>query len=524
MLQFLSNNLNPIFVKEIRQFTRSNFIVALVNFYILLLVLEFISFLPSIVTRNAMFISFCWWEFGNIVVWTCFFSVIVRTVWSTSVERSNDDLMFCSLLKPSTIVWGKLLTGFVITFILMSIMLPFVMLFNLIGGSDLLYVMLVFVEIFIFVQVMNALAILIAASTFKMPFANFLSLVAISIVFGVLNMFAIKITGRWQHMFVSEKITAITMILISATIAFVLFACAAIAKFSPQNSNRSFYVRLIATVIFITVIGCTSFISPSADKLTFIVPMSFTALVFFFITVVCERDQWTPRIRRSLPQSLVFRFILFPFYTGSACGLVWIGLMMGLLVWSDLLIFSPSLSGITSLLFCDQNGWCLQVTLLFIFVFDFCVTAMLIRSWFFKWIDTSKVWLLAILIFLFVTLCSFIVIGICIPSEDFNFARMDLYKDSWLSILNPIILFNFPISSSRDIFDILIIFDIPINIIFEGVPLYRYYGAIGWAIILLPFLIIWYRQRLKNFSPYNIEESISYEEAKETARNSTVVE
>jgi hypothetical protein len=522
MLQFLSNNLNPIFVKEIRQFTRSNFIAVLVNLYILLLLFVFISPLELIMTRDhlALTISFFWWEFGNVVVWTCFFSVVVRTVWSTSVERNNDDLMFCSLLKPSTIVFGKLLTGFVITFILMSITLPFVVLFNLVGGSDLLYVMLVFVEIFIFVQVMNALAILIA-STFKMPFANFLSLVAISIVFGVLNMFANNLTEGWQYMLVSEKITVITMI-----IAFVLFTCAAIAKFSPQNSNRSFYVRLIATVIFIIVIGCTSFISPSVDMLAFVVPMSFTALMFFFITVVCERDQWTPRIRRSLPKSLIFRFILFPFYTGSACGVVWIGLMMGLLVWFDLLVFSP-LSDVTSSLFCDRNGECLQVTLLFIFVFDFCVTAMLMRSWFFKWIDPSKVWLLAILIFLFVTLGSFIVIGICISFDDVPLTSMDnlwyRYKDSWISIINPIILFEFPISSSLDINDILIV-DIPNNIIYAELQLYRYYGAIGWAIILLPFLFVWYRQRLKNFSPYNIEETISYEEAKETVKISTITE
>jgi hypothetical protein len=147
---------------------------------------------------------------------------------------------------------------------------------------------------------------------------------------------------------------------------------------------------------------------------------------------------------------------------------------------------------------------------------------MLIRSWFFKWIDPSKVWLLAILIFLFVTIGSFIVIGICISFDDVTIADLpDLryrYQNSWISIINPFILFAFP-SYSLDIFDILN------DIIFYDVPLYRCYGAIGWAIILLPFLFVWYRQRMKNFSPYNIiEETISYEEAKEAARNSTVVE
>jgi hypothetical protein len=52
----------------------------------------------------------------------------------------------------------------------------------------------------------------------------------------------------------------------------------------------------------------------------------------------------------------------------------------------------------------------------------------------------------------------------------------------------------------------------------------RCYVAICWAIILLPFLFVWYLQRLKNFSPHNIEEPFSYEEAQEAVKNLNVVE
>jgi hypothetical protein len=252
--------------------------------------------------------------------------------------------------------------------------------------------------------------------------------------------------------------------------------------------------------------------------------------MFFLITVVCERDQWSPRIRRSLPQSLILRFILFPFYTGSACGLVWIGLMMAVLVLVDLFALFPFLKG-TSLFLCDQKDQCWAIVLLFIFIFDICVTAMLIRSWFLKQIQTSRVWLIAILVLTFVTFGSIIVAGIYFACQGVNFMGVTnlystwwiKYRESGISSINPFMLFVM----SHDLFFTeppMIIIEVIANFIEDKVPLTRCYGAIGWAIILLPFLFVWYRQRLKNFSPYNIEEPISYEEAKEAVKNSTITE
>jgi hypothetical protein len=540
MLQFLNNNLNPIFVKEIRQFTRSNFIAVLVNLYILLLVLAFLNFLFEFETSNKdmSVIGLLWLTFCYIVLWTCFFSVIVRTVWSTSIERNNSDLMFYSSIKPSTIVFGKLLTGGAITFVLMSVTLPFMVLLNSIGGSHLQYMVLVLIEIFIIVQVMNALAILIA-SIFKISFAPFISLFLTLIVFGFVNFLVARIIEHWENIGQKPEILfEIIGLFIFEIILFTLFVCATIAKFSPQNSNRSFYVRLVATIIFLTAIICTLFISPFRGLLVYVVLTSFNVLMFFLITVVCEHDQWTPRVRQSLPKSLFRRFILFPFYTGSACGLVWIGLMMVVLVLVDVLALFPLLRGV-SLFLCDRKSMmcCWQIILLFLFIFDACVTAMLVRSWFLTKVHTSKVWLLAIPILLLVTLGSYIVAGIyfSINPYSFNFmAAFDLnsiwwkqYKNSDISGINPFMLLIDILDLDNNIYFSELperFMDAFMNLVNRDVPLSRCYGAIGWAIILLPFLIIWYRQRLKNFSPYNIEESISYEEAKETARNSTVVE
>jgi hypothetical protein len=251
--------------------------------------------------------------------------------------------------------------------------------------------------------------------------------------------------------------------------------------------------------------------------------------MFFLAIVVCENDQWTPRFRQSLPKSLFRRFIMFPFCTGSACGLVWIVLMATVLVLIDLLILFPSMSNDSLFSSIVQYGICRKIVLLFILVFDICVTAMLIRSWFWKQVDVSRVWLIAILVLSFVTFGSIIFAGICFTFPYVNFVDGThiyatwwiKYQESGISSINPFMLF---ITYDPMFFEhpIWLVFGVLVELIVEEVPLSRCYGAIGWAIILLPFLIIWYCQRLKNFSPYNIiEETISYEEAKEIVKTST---
>jgi hypothetical protein len=419
-----------------------------------------------------------------------------------------------------------LLTGVATTFVLMSVTMPFVVLLNLIGGSDLRYMVIVLIEIFVVVQIMNALAILIA-SIFKMPFAHFISLFIMLIVLGVAYSFITEVITYID--FSPSGLSTSIGLFIFETILFTLFVCTAIVKFAPKNSNRSFFIRVFVTVIFVimTFISILFISSPLHHWLSYVVSVSFFILMFFLIIVVCENDQWTPRIRRGLPKSLFCRFIMFPFYTGSACGLAWIVLMTAILALVDLSIIFPHLSFGSSLFGSFIRGdKCWKIVLLFILVFDICVTAMLIRSWFLKQVNTSRVWLIAILVLSFVVFGSIIVAGIYFAFHGINFIDVPTwwikYQDSEISSINPFVLFLDIIINHRyddffiDILSPLLLIPKVIHALMMGeVPFSRCYVAIGWAIILLPFLFVWYRQRLKNFSPYNIEETISYEEVKE---------
>jgi hypothetical protein len=498
----------------------------LTNLYIGLLVFIFIADLLSNRVHDKTSTTNLFETFGYLMASTSFLSVVVRTAWSTAADRINEDLMFYSSIKPSAIVFGKLASGVVITLILMSVTMPFMTLTYSVGGLDLIVVMILFVEIFVIVQVLNALAILVA-TTSKIRFAPFLSLFVIAITFIILNYLKDAIINEWKNMERSEMLLEFIGLLVVELAVFALIVSVVIAKLSPENSNRLFPIRLTVTIIFILSVVCTLselFLKPLIDVLPYIETACLGALLLLLLLVVCERDQWTPRIRRSLPKSLIFRIILFPFCTGSACGLVWIMLMMAILAWVDLAIFLPmnfNLNGKAESLFyysTDKLWWRPQVAvLLFVFFFDLCVTAMLIRSWFCKELKGSEVWLLMICLMIFVSLGSIVIYFLwsifyilLFGGESFFQLEhitgydhwFDLYTNSLLSSIDPIIFLQKQIKSFLNI-----------DSDPAAAPLSRYYGLFIWAIVLLCCLFVWYKQKLKDFSPYNINETMLYDEA-----------
>ncbi|MDR2170954.1 MAG: hypothetical protein LBP59_12495 [Planctomycetaceae bacterium] len=511
MYQFFSNNLNPILVKEIRQFVRNSFIVVLTNLYICLLV--FIFILALLFDNNfdkGKSAESLLTTFGYVVIFTGFLAVAVRTVWSTSLDRINEDLMFYSSITPLTIVMGKIYSGVVITLLLLSITFPFMTLVYVMGGVDLGFIFLLFVGLFVIIQVLNALSILVAVTS-KLRFAPVLSLGVILIIFFVLNMLSVAVMREWSSMACSDMLVEFCGLIAMCVALFALIVSVAVAKLSPSNSNRLFMTRFIVTIIYVAGIYLTLtevFLKPLDEVLPYAVVLCFCVLMLFLLFVVCESDTWSFRIRRNLPQSVVFRIILFPFYTGAACGLIWVGLMMLGLVWIDLFV-AINLRGVgnnISFFYCNNMYECRRIVLAGILFFNFCITAMLIRSWFWRKLLPVRVWLLAFFLVICVSFISMAIYFIrCVVQEflagvdaPFTFTNnvnwFIEYRMHWLSGID---LIHFILYSSGDFF--------------RDELIYSYCGIFVWAIILLFCLIIWYGQRLKYFSPhkFDIDETIS---------------
>jgi hypothetical protein len=489
MTQFFGNIVNPLLLKELRQFVRNQFIIILINLYVLAIVVACqMVFVSNIHQHTKTYGKDIFFVLMNIFFITSFLTVVLKTAWTTATDRINEDLMFYSSIKPSTIVFGKILSGMVMTLILMSITMPFVALAYSLRGIDFIVILELMMQIFVLIQVLNSIAIFVASSN-KFKFSAYLS----SLVVGGVSF--------WMYLCIKEMTSAIYftgnriteifyLLLYIESVFFAIFICGSIVALSPSTSNRMFSFRILLTAIFvISLLGACSgiFWKPITDACDFVIGFSLVFTPFLILAAACEPDQWSTRIRRHLPISLIYRILLFPFYTGSPCGIAWIFLMTAALLGMDK-VFN------TNMLFSHT-----KISYLFgiiIFTFNYSVTAMLIRSWCFKKLDSIYVLIIALVLLLTFTIGSMLLHLLLISSLDF--AESDpfiSYSKGTLSALNPFCAFE--------------------NWDFKE----QYHnGVLIWFGLLIILLIGWYSKRLVHFNS-NVEEPMTCEEARKLIQN-----
>ncbi|MDR2643844.1 MAG: hypothetical protein LBC74_13760 [Planctomycetaceae bacterium] len=496
MTQIFDTIINPLLIKELRQFVRNKFIIILINVYVLTIVIACLLLLTSSAYKamelNGSHLLF---TLANIIFIAGFLTIIVRTAWSTAADKINEDLMFYSSMKPSTIVFGKVISGVIFTLLIMSVTMPFVTLAYLLRGIDLEIVFIVMIELFIIMQALNCFAILVASSnklkgsTYMSTFivvvvSSFLYCVLVSAGVGLIYFNTLYSTYAWDGL----------CILFSLEFACIaLFICGSIAMLSPPTSNRILPIRILLTAIFLaSVLAAFSelFHASKNDMFMGIEIISLFTLGVIIVSIACERDQWSTRIRRSLPKSLLRRILLFPFYTGAACGIVWFFMMLLVIFFIDAVLLINNTLG----LFGSTTDQKMQFIFgCVIFSFDYSITAMLIRSSYLKKSDSKYVAVIALILLLIFTLGSMLLyffIMVCINDPNITVSDpLRDYSENLLSALNPFCDFG------EDHFTVL-----------------RIYGMMLWSFILFIPLLNWYKQRLGSFNS-SIEESITYDEA-----------
>ncbi|MDR0390497.1 MAG: hypothetical protein LBH59_01215 [Planctomycetaceae bacterium] len=511
MTQFFNNFSNPLLIRELRQFVRNKFIIVLINFYVLALVMACLfvfaidvgTLSTGLKGKNLLL------ALTNFVFIASFLTIIIKTAWETANDKCNEDLMFYSTMKPSTIVLGKILSGAILTLLLMSITMPFVTLAYMLRGIGLDVVLIIMCEIFIIVQILNAFAIFVASSS-KLKISAYVSIFIVTIASFCMYCFLIPVCASLIYNDNSSYMNEVLRIaFFLESIFLALFICGSIAMFSPPTSNRILPVRVLLTIILLIAIVYAFWgdFFPALswhEDLLIVEVVSFVILPFIVLSIACERDQWSIRIRRNLPKSLLLRIILFPFYTGAACGIVWFFLILLTLCFLELIFINDSISPILFRSFFGIHHGYMQIHVILgilFFTFNYSVTAMLIRSAFFKKLDTYFVILIVLLMLLTFTLgsmlCYFLVSILANDSSYLVHDPFGEYASSFYSALNPFC----DLSEGNEYFKF------PRNI-----------GVMFWFFVLLIPLARWYANRLKNFNP-NIQELLTYEEAREIIKN-----
>ncbi|MDE0299478.1 MAG: hypothetical protein OXN17_12665 [Candidatus Poribacteria bacterium] len=339
----ISDTLNPIMVRELRQAVHGHFLsVTLLLFLSLqLLVVGLIVANESLVAGsfNAGRDSFS----SLLFVLTATFLLFVPAYAGIrlAIERSdqNVDLLFITSLRSWSIIWGKCIAALVFTVLLYSAGMPFIAFTYLLRGIDLPSIFSLMAINFVVAAAGIQCAILIGALPVKWAFKLILGMLWLGCLIvvvpsafgqavmpgGLLDLGIANYIGSWRFWGISLCALVVALTIIGAI---ALLAAAAI---SPLSANRALPVRSFLTVTWLlTGIGAAvwSYLSNSTAPVGWWAFLHVVLHSIGLFIAVSERESVGMRIRRSIPRRWTLRQLAFLFYSGAGGGVAWSCLMM----------------------------------------------------------------------------------------------------------------------------------------------------------------------------------------------------
>jgi len=396
----IDDHLNPIVVKEMRQAVRSRLVVGMLMFLLVVLLGAMTLFVIETTRLSELNVTASLrkgrdaFQFllGLFVVVTMIF-IPAYTAVRMSKERFQTvaDLMFTTTLTPGAIVRGKFMVGMVLTILVFSAFLPFMVLTYFLRGVDLPSV---------FVVLIMAVGAQAVAVQFALCFACipcsrvFKAIIGVSA--GVVNIiFCITVISFAEELFrygvgsrlgESEFWIWAALLLLLALLAAGLFHILAAAFLTPATANRALPVRGYLTCAWlITGLAAlsTSAHLPAGFPLDPEIWIGYTvgALLAVLMISVSEAENQSLRIKSAIPQSRIKRIALFCFFSGPANGIAWTLTMM-------LLTFAAGLlSRVNERLMID-------CTAIFLYSYSYILLGLMIRRKFLKWMPPKNTWMI----------------------------------------------------------------------------------------------------------------------------------
>ena len=338
---WLDDRMNPIVVKELRQAVKSRFVIAVL---MLMLAILFIILAGVLFSQDQsrgidedagaqLFLVF-----QSILLATCMLFVPVYVGVRLAAERSSatSDLLYVTTIRPSSIVWGKLLAGMVVTALTFSTCAPFMVITYLLRGIDLPTILFILGLDALIVLAATQLAIFVGTMPIGWPVKTLLGLLLL----------AASISGFFtMTLFVGEGVlrrgvgsefddpdfwTGMAAFVGSwlAGVGMVFFL--SVAMISPPTANRALVPRLYFTAVWaLSFVGMVALSIHFGDLDVLEVWLVFAMILLILAAILSasEREVYGPRLKRSIPRTAVLRIPAFFFYSGAAGGLLWTGLL-----------------------------------------------------------------------------------------------------------------------------------------------------------------------------------------------------
>jgi hypothetical protein len=337
-----NGDLNPILVRELRQYIRSRFATLIVVLMLIGLLLIAIGFLGS--NEGSVDLSGTGVSEGNggqmyvaVFLVLGIASALVALTTTLRLGRERDkrspDLLFTTTLSPGSIVRGKFLAGLAMFGLLFSLAMPFMTTTYLLRGIDVPTILWGLAGLLLGNVVLMALAVLLGCMPLGPLFrwgGVLIGIVAFWFAFALLN-FAFRSStalgfatmGAWSSGMASGSLVT-TALIVSFSFA------TAILILSPRYSNRFLPYRLTLTGMW--GLGLWLAWRHPGHVEIWVVP---SALFLLFMVQVgeCTQDHSDGRVLRHAPRLLPLRVLLFPFYSGGSSGVLWALGLLGATFW-----------------------------------------------------------------------------------------------------------------------------------------------------------------------------------------------
>ena len=357
VLENVSNTLNPIVIKELRQASQGKFLAVVLLIFLGIQLLTVGLFL----TNESVSWSFdagrnIFKTLASMLLVICLILVPGYTGLRLAIERSdaNVDLLFITTLRPRSIIWGKFFAALVFSALLYSACMPFITLTYLLRGIDLPSIFVLLALNFIVVAVAIQCTILLGCLPANRVFKIILGLgwffliiafipwyIALTTIIPGVNLLDRGVgsqIGSWKFLAVALGV------LITGSACIGLLAKLATALISPLSANRALPVRIYVTAVWlVTGVGVAIWSIVAGD----VAPIGIWASVHILLQciglliAVSERESLGQRVRQSIPRRRVLRPLAFLFYSGAGGGVTWSFLMIILT-----LLFAAVLSSI----------------------------------------------------------------------------------------------------------------------------------------------------------------------------------
>jgi hypothetical protein len=342
------DRLNPIFVKETRQALKSK------QFLIAFLLMLLVSWLISLVAVASAGQEL---DFGNWGrdLFTCYFVVLAGAILvvvpftafrSLVVERDDAtyEPLVISTLSPRQIIFGKLQSALLQTFLYYSAIAPFMAFTALLQGFDFAHVLLL-LGMGLGASLWASVAALAISAMLKMRGAQ--TIISLVVLAGLLGAFITAWASAFETQWIiwsDPKVFVVLAIWIVVGVSnIVLLQQIAVANLTFASDNRSSGLRLIIQAQFLLIWACIFgtewWMGVSRYRAEFVLMGVASSLVLWSaagLFFVNESNHLSRRLIRQLPDNGFLRLLYAPFYPGGSRGLM--------LVLANLLIIGAILA------------------------------------------------------------------------------------------------------------------------------------------------------------------------------------